>query len=777
MKKILSIVLCLFLAVSNLLPSVAFADGEDGITVYVSVCRYGELVTDKNGEYVAWSPIELEGSDTFTLDDALVEMHDSLYDGGSEAGYETAIGDFGLYVTKFWGDTSENFTYQVNFDMVYGPTHELSDGDYIEFSINKSTYPDTESYTKFDRPVADLYAGDSLPLTLSRGSFAAEGMEFSPCDGATITINGEVTDYVTGADGFAEIGFDETGRYVVSAFKSKYVEDEEVPDICAPVCIVNVEERPEVQLMHNIAEKYFTGDIADDGNMYWFIADYADYMKIYPESDIDFTKKETQKILDKIISLADSTESQGDLAKCIIALRALGYDAKDTYTKDGDALDIPAKLTSLITEESILEPYYEYTLPYVLIALEQGEEYADEQVINLLLDFAVENKDRWQDTTWGVDAAAPMLRALTPYYEDVAVQSVVDEAVDLIRAYQGEDGSMGNAASTGLAISGLASVGVDPETVINNEKTVIDGLMAEANDDCDGFLPSDNSFSTEQGMRGLNGLMLYKTGDVIYDFADNPLDTARATRPKKNSGGSGSVSAEDSTDDEENLETAEATETTEATETDKTQEPGLPDKNKDVVKLEVIYEGKTFEDITDHQNAEAIKALAARGVINGRDEKNFCPDDSITRAEFAAILIRTLGVPQKEENIFKDVAENDWFKNSVCTAYHYGIVNGVSDTEFNPNGKITREEAATMVSRAARLCGVDIKMSDDGVRNILAQFTDYTTISQWATESLALCYNEGILDTADLTVEPKDYTTRGQVIQMVYNLLKRSELI
>lgn len=769
MKKIFSVILSLCLIFACISP-VVYADDNGDITVYVSVSQYGKIINDKYGELIAWTPITLSGGDTYTLDDAFVKIHDSLYDG--ESGYETAVGDHGLYVTKFWGDTSGNFTYEVNFEMVYGPTHQINNGDFIDFSINKSFYPDTESYTKFDKTFVNLYTDDLLTLALSRAEFVAEGMAFSPCQDAVISVNGQETEIFTDSDGMAELSFENPGIYVVSACKSKVVNEQEVTDICAPACVVRVSEKPMVQMMHNIANKYFTSDIINDGNMCWFLSDYADYLKIYPETDIFFSGEQIQSVLDKIISDADSTSSQGDLSKCIIALRALGYDAKNTYTKEGVLLDIPSKLETLITPESMSAPYYEYTLPYVLLALEQGEEYAGEETINLLLDYAIENKSVWQDTTWGVDAVSPMLRALYPYREKDEVGILIEESVQLIKDFQGENGSVGNSASTGLAISGLASVGINPEEVVFGENSIVDGLMVQANGTSDGFLPTENSFSTEQGLRGLNSVMLFEIGDVIYNFKNNPLNTAAATlyTPPVYTGsgvGSGSVKKENKEDKEEAK-----------TEEIKAEEKiGLPDKHSDIVKQNVIFAGKTFDDVKEHTNEKAILSLAERGILNGRDGKNYCPEDFVTRAEFAAIVVRALGLPETEQNAFKDVSDNDWFKNSVSTAYSYGIVNGVSDTEFNPYGNITREEAATMVSRAAKLCGMNTQVSDDGARNILSQFADYISVSDWSKNALAFCYNEKILDSENIDIEPFADATRADMAQIIYNMLYKAELI
>ena len=149
----------------------------------------------------------------------------------------------------------------------------------------------------------------------------------------------------------------------------------------------------------------------------------------------------------------------------------------------------------------------------------------------------------------------------------------------------------------------------------------------------------------------------------------------------------------------------------------------------------------------------------------------------MTRAEFAAITVRALGLPIKVNNTFTDVTENDWFYSYVNTAYYYGIVNGVSDAEFNPSGTITREEAAVMVARAAKLCGIDTDIEVPEARDILAGFLDYVKASDWAVGSLAFCYDNEILPNDAMEIKPKEAVIRAEIAQMLYNMLMVSRLI
>lgn len=155
----------------------------------------------------------------------------------------------------------------------------------------------------------------------------------------------------------------------------------------------------------------------------------------------------------------------------------------------------------------------------------------------------------------------------------------------------------------------------------------------------------------------------------------------------------------------------------------------------------------------------------------------FAPDATMTRAEFAVIVVRALGLEGKTADAFTDVPAGQWYAPYVGTASTYGVISGVGGGRFNPYGAITRQEAASMVARAARLCGMDTGLGEVEIRNTLAQFGDYVTVAAWAKESVAFCYRADILDQSDLEVAPTAAIRRGEIAQMLYNLLSSAKLL
>ncbi|MBR4075072.1 MAG: S-layer homology domain-containing protein [Firmicutes bacterium] len=203
---------------------------------------------------------------------------------------------------------------------------------------------------------------------------------------------------------------------------------------------------------------------------------------------------------------------------------------------------------------------------------------------------------------------------------------------------------------------------------------------------------------------------------------------------------------------------------------------GLAGKHKDVQIVPVI-QAKTFADVQNHENQKAIEELASRGIISGRSADKFDPNATMTRAEFAAIVVNALGLELEKVDTFTDVDTNKWYAGFVGTAYRYGIVKGTSATTFNPNGTITKQEAATMVVNAAKLCGMDTEMTLAEAQNILSQFPDYVQSSGWARTFLGFCYDQDILSQDDMTLEPKRNVKRCEIAEMLYRMMDRAELL
>lgn len=177
---------------------------------------------------------------------------------------------------------------------------------------------------------------------------------------------------------------------------------------------------------------------------------------------------------------------------------------------------------------------------------------------------------------------------------------------------------------------------------------------------------------------------------------------------------------------------------------------------------------KTFSDLGSVQWAKpAIEAMAKLGVINGVSDKEFDPKNNVTRAEFAKMIVKTLGIQGEDlSNPFEDVEEGKWYYNDVLLAAKYGIVKGVTPVEFAPNQKITRQEMAVMVVRAMNLVQ---PVTANNVEGTLKKFNDKNQIADWARESMAIAVEKGLISgMTSTTIEPGANTTRAQAAVIIY---------
>lgn len=193
----------------------------------------------------------------------------------------------------------------------------------------------------------------------------------------------------------------------------------------------------------------------------------------------------------------------------------------------------------------------------------------------------------------------------------------------------------------------------------------------------------------------------------------------------------------------------------------------------------LIWHPMAFSDVGSHWAKDAVNDMASRMVVNGVDTAHFNPDAAITRAEFAAIMVRALGLPdQKGSAPFSDVSSSDWYVGAVAQAQQYGIIQGYEDDMFHPSQTITREEAVVILERAMRITGLEAKVSAATSDNASPAFKDDQHISSWATSSIAKGLQAGLI-TGRATGEfaPKASITRAEVAVIIQRLMTKSGLI
>jgi hypothetical protein len=202
-------------------------------------------ISDDNGKLVAaQEPVELsdaDGDGRLTVNDALYNAHEALFDGGAEAGYASEEGDYGLYITKLWGvENGGSYGYFVNNASSSSLADQVNDGDIINAFIytDIENWSDTYCYfdaTRVDCEDADPNGTNSVEFVLSASSFDENWSPIIvPVAGANITIDGKKTDFVTDENGWVSVDLpDEDGTYVISAVS-------DTQKLVPPVCILGL---------------------------------------------------------------------------------------------------------------------------------------------------------------------------------------------------------------------------------------------------------------------------------------------------------------------------------------------------------------------------------------------------------------------------------------------------------------------------------------------------------------------------------------------------------
>ncbi len=193
----------------------------------------------------------------------------------------------------------------------------------------------------------------------------------------------------------------------------------------------------------------------------------------------------------------------------------------------------------------------------------------------------------------------------------------------------------------------------------------------------------------------------------------------------------------------------------------------------------LVYHPIEFEDVAKHWAKQAVGDMGSRMIIDGTGNGMFSPDRDITRAEFAAIIVRALGL--KTENgttSFSDVQSTDWYSSVVNTAYAYHLIGGFEDGTFRPMDTITREQAMVILSKAMAITNLKGNLAIQSTDVILRPYGDTATVSAWALSSVADTVEAGIVSgRGGNELAPKDYITRAEVAKIIQGLLQKSGLI
>lgn len=175
-----------------------------------------------------------------------------------------------------------------------------------------------------------------------------------------------------------------------------------------------------------------------------------------------------------------------------------------------------------------------------------------------------------------------------------------------------------------------------------------------------------------------------------------------------------------------------------------------------------------------HWAYKPISEMTEKNILSGYPDGSFAPDNSITRAEFAKILVLTLNLTSTSSDVsFEDVPTTHWAHNYISTASNYLSGYSIGTTLlYMPDSDAVREDIALAIVNAAGLQNSNYKIST------LNKFTDKDSISENLKKYVAIAVENDLMHgNTDGTFNPKGKLTRAEVSQLMINVLSLLEKI
>lgn len=169
-----------------------------------------------------------------------------------------------------------------------------------------------------------------------------------------------------------------------------------------------------------------------------------------------------------------------------------------------------------------------------------------------------------------------------------------------------------------------------------------------------------------------------------------------------------------------------------------------------------VLEGKWY--------TTAIESAVSNGLLSGYEDGTMKPENSITRAEIAAVLSKAFGATENASlGGYPDVSSREWYYNVMAKAVKMQIFTGDNNGYLNPNNPITREETAVVIAKA-------FELSNSG-EDVLARFADEDMVSEWAVPYVSALVENGYMSGNEKNeLNPKGNITRAEFAQIMSNI-------
>lgn len=183
----------------------------------------------------------------------------------------------------------------------------------------------------------------------------------------------------------------------------------------------------------------------------------------------------------------------------------------------------------------------------------------------------------------------------------------------------------------------------------------------------------------------------------------------------------------------------------------------------------VANSSEIYEDVAqDSWYKEAIDGVVSLGIMNGISETKFEPGSDTSRGALVTILWRITGNPLSETEIpFTDLTQN-WYEDAVKWAYASGVVNGTGTTTFSPDNSISREALATVLYRY-----LSYMIGDTNVPFAEFDFSDTDKVSPWAEDAVRWAVANEIISGSNGALLPAKSATRAEIATIIMRFCEK----
>ena len=167
---------------------------------------------------------------------------------------------------------------------------------------------------------------------------------------------------------------------------------------------------------------------------------------------------------------------------------------------------------------------------------------------------------------------------------------------------------------------------------------------------------------------------------------------------------------------------------------------------------------------------DAIDGFYEKGIVKGDQRGMFNPGDNTKRGDFIIMVVNALELEAQYNENFSDVKKDSYYYDAIAIAKELGIIKGVREGVFNPDGNITREDMMVIVTKALEVSEIELEKPnlDD-----LLEYNDANEISGYAKEAVATLTGAGLVKGFGGGVHPKRMATRAEIV-VILNLLLES---